>query len=60
METIPKYDYMIERLSKGEKVKCSKCSEGIYKPVGKEAPFYWYCCDKCGDHYHIEPIIEVE
>lgn len=61
METTLKYDYTIERLSAGEIVKCKSCGKGIYRPVGKkEGPCYNYACDVCGDHFIIEPPIEVQ
>ena len=61
METIPKYDHIIERLRKGEEVKCYKCNKGVYRPANPTAKInYWYSCDYCGDHYHYEPVVEVK
>nr|DAL53515.1 MAG TPA_asm: hypothetical protein [Caudoviricetes sp.] len=61
METIPKYDYMIEKLRNGEEVKCCKCKKGVYKPINAAAKINnWFQCNYCGDHYHYEPVVEVK
>ena len=49
METIPKYDNMIERLQKGEEVKCKECQKGIYRPFNPKYKInHAYVCDNCG------------
>ena len=61
METIPKYDYMIEKLRNGEEVKCRKCEKGTYKPINPAVKVnYWFRCNYCGAHYHYEPVVEVK
>lgn len=61
METIPKYDFMIERLSSGEKITCKKCGKGIYRPFNPEfKDNHCYICDNCGDSYHWDPAVEVK
>lgn len=61
METTLKYDYMIERLQKGEKVKCKVCQKGIYKPFNSKYKInHAYVCDNCGSSINIDPVVEVK
>lgn len=61
METIPKYDYMIERLQKGEKVKCKVCQKGIYQPFNPKYKInHAYVCDNCGSSINIDYAVEVK
>ena len=43
METIPKYDYTIERLRAGETVRCEECGKGFYRPSNPASDInHWY------------------
>lgn len=44
----PKSIERIERMRKGEKVKCPKCDDGFISAVGEPSEAYFFKCDGCG------------
>lgn len=44
----PKTVERIERMRKGEKVKCPKCADGFISAVGKPETAYLFKCSECG------------
>lgn len=44
----PKTVERIERMRKGEKVKCPKCADGYILAIGNPSEAYLFSCDSCG------------
>lgn len=45
---IPKSIERIEKMRKGNKVKCPKCAKGFISAMGEPSTAYCFRCDKCG------------
>lgn len=61
METMKKSTSLISRLNGGEKVICTECRKGIYRPFNPKSKInHSYICDNCGAHVQWEPAVEVE
>lgn len=43
----PKTVERIERMRKGEKVKCPKCADGFISAVGEPSTAYLFKCSEC-------------
>ena len=54
---------LIDRLVKGEKIKCKSCNSGYYLPFNTSADkaHTFYCSNqKCNFIIHKDPIIKIE
>lgn len=45
---VPKTVERIEKMRKGEKIKCPKCEKGFIAAVGEPENAYIFKCDECG------------
>lgn len=61
MENLKKSKSLTSRLLDGEEVVCENCGKGIYRPFNPQFKVnHSYVCDRCGDHVHWDPVVEVE
>ena len=47
------FNDMLDRLRKGEKVKCPNCKNGILEPVGKVLSTKGFKCKECGQKLNL-------
>lgn len=54
-------EHIIERLRRGEKIKCKSCKKGIYKTSANDISIaHEFNCDKCGSVIRVTPNVIVE